>query len=56
LQITCVEAGSALVAAARRNLVGFDGVKIEQIRFEAGYQNPNRSIWSSPPRLALGRR
>lgn len=33
-QITCIEPGPALAATARRNLVGFDGVKIEEIRFE----------------------
>jgi len=33
-QITCVEPGPALAAAARRNLAGFDAVKVEEIRFE----------------------
>lgn len=34
LEITCIEPGPALAAAARRNLVGFGAVKVEQIRFE----------------------
>ena len=33
-RITCVEPGPALAANARRNLAGFDAVKIEEIRFE----------------------
>lgn len=40
LQITCVEPGPALAAAARRNLTGFDTVKIEQIRFEDWVPEP----------------
>ena len=39
-RITCVEPGPALAAAARRNLVGFDAVKIEQVRFEDWVPGP----------------